>query len=329
MGTEFDKIKSIKCVIDSITDSASEEEISEKIKEIGATLHKENGHFTYKCPDKTKLKQGDVLLRTEALNKLLKTVHPYFERDQYKYFIILTQTCDLVQRSDGPKCRHITIAAVRSLEDFIQKELSEYQKSELEKKACIINKKHESKLIELVRKLYDNNHHDYFYLHEDPTQNFPSSVAFLRISIPLKTEHYATLLEAKKIQLREDFIAKLGWLVGDLYSRVGTQDWVPDPLQEYEFKDWVNVTVKSNCVIISGNKIEKLKKEFKDATIEDVTKEEILLKLSDIKDVDYKLKHMEELKKVITSSEIVPSEKVDELLQLINSSVEIMQCIKS
>jgi hypothetical protein len=55
--------------------------------------------------------------------------------------------------------------------------------------------------------------------------------AILNLSIAIKTpEHYDKCLEAKILELESSFQAKLGWLVGQLYSRVGTQDWPTDRL---------------------------------------------------------------------------------------------------
>ena len=51
------------------------------------------------------------------------------------------------------------------------------------------------------------------------------SVAMLRIEIALHTKHYDTLLSSRRGRLKPAFQAKLGWLVGNLYSRVGTEDW--------------------------------------------------------------------------------------------------------
>ena len=57
-------------------------------------------HFTYKSnPDMQSLCQGDILNPTEELMEVLKTVHPYFLNKQYKYFMVLSQSCDLVRRN--------------------------------------------------------------------------------------------------------------------------------------------------------------------------------------------------------------------------------------
>ena len=62
-------------------------------------------HFTYKrSPDAASLCQGDVLKKTDELMKILKDVHPYFQNDGYKYFMVLSQSCDLVRRN-GQCCK--------------------------------------------------------------------------------------------------------------------------------------------------------------------------------------------------------------------------------
>ena len=75
-----------------------------------------------------------------------------------------------------------------------------------------------------------NKEPDYFFLSDDTSLGFPDRmVAFLKLSISLKADlHYDTCLSAKVLGLTDAFKAKLGWLVGNMYSRVGTPDWVSD-----------------------------------------------------------------------------------------------------
>ena len=76
-------------------------------------------HFTYKAhADMTSLCQGDVLLKTDALSRILESVHPYFLNDEYKYFMVLSQSCDLVRRN-GKNCKTPYITAYY---DAFQKE---------------------------------------------------------------------------------------------------------------------------------------------------------------------------------------------------------------
>lgn len=45
----------------------------------------------------------------------------------------------------------------------------------------------------------------------------------------LRVNHYPVLKETRRGRLSSEFRSKLGWLVGNLYSRIGTQDWNEDP----------------------------------------------------------------------------------------------------
>jgi hypothetical protein len=52
------------------------------------------------------------------------------------------------------------------------------------------------------------------------------AVALLRVSVAVRSqEHYDLLLQCRSGRLQATFQNKLGWLVGNLYSRVGTPDW--------------------------------------------------------------------------------------------------------
>lgn len=65
-------------------------------------------HFTYKeHMEKDSLCQGDILEKTDDLIAILKEVHPYFLNEAYKYFMVLSQSCDLVRRNGKPAKLHI------------------------------------------------------------------------------------------------------------------------------------------------------------------------------------------------------------------------------
>lgn len=191
-------------------------------------------HFTYSKPKAIDLRQGDILLKNEELKGILTVVHPHYIEDEYNHFIILTQSCDLVRR-DGKGCDavYITLGAIRPLNWVLDYELRKYQ-TLLENIVGVCSKGKKAKLADFTRKLFNNNHTEYFYLHEDSALGFhESACALLRISIPLKAEEcYEICLRARIISLTEVFQEKLGWLVGNIYSRVGTEDWDPKLVTE-------------------------------------------------------------------------------------------------
>jgi hypothetical protein len=207
-------------------------------------------HFTYDTVDGQSLQQGDLLERTPELNDLLAEVHPHYaQEDRYPYFVVLTQSCDLVIRDNEQcKARYISIAAVRPLAVAIQRVEERVLSSQAQKVLRYASSDRKGKILEALESLFNNNSKDYFYFHKEPScRLYDSHCAFLNLSIALKASiHYTTLLDARVLSLKSTFQHKLGYLVGNLYSRVGTADWKRDDewksMLEDVMKNVVNVT---------------------------------------------------------------------------------------
>jgi len=190
-------------------------------------------HFTYR-PSDGDLGQGDLLEKTDEVDALLRDVHPHYAKSDYVYFLVLTQSCDLVRRREGVcAAQYITLAAVRPLSLLLERAVSRFQ-DEFARRAGVCGKGEQSgnkrRLEEFVERLLNNNEPEYFYLEPEVGVGLASAAcAFLRLSVAVRAgEHYEKLLRARRLSLADVFQAKLGWLVGQMYSRVGTPDWVPD-----------------------------------------------------------------------------------------------------
>ncbi|WP_425397466.1 hypothetical protein [Aeoliella sp.] len=184
-------------------------------------------HYVYDDPDAAQLFQGDVLKRTDELTDLLRKFHRHYaDHDDYKFFSVLTQTCDLVRR-DGKPCKaaYLTIAAARTLEETLIREAAKKQ-SDWQKETKVVGVKQREELLRFLEHVIDNNEPGYFYLHEDQTLGIhrPCCVV-LALSVALRAQHYDLLLRAKIAQIKDTFQAKLGWLVAQVYGRVGTPEW--------------------------------------------------------------------------------------------------------
>ena len=245
-------------------------------------------HFTYKTPaDIAQLQQGDILNKTDEIKSLLEIVHPHYLKEDYLYFIVLTQTCDLWRRGAKPcKAPYITLAAVRPLDLLLEREIKQYQNQHALSKGKIIDKSFYVKLASFIEKLLNNNAPEYFYLHEDAGLGFSEScVAFLRLSIAIKAkEHYDKCLKAKVLELDDTFKAKLGWLVGNMYSRVGTEDWVPAVLPSTNaFNKKIKSILDQHCYWIDVPEFEaELKKRYSSDVIEAMSAEQLLQLANDI-----------------------------------------------
>lgn len=76
-------------------------------------------HFTYSQTDDSSadLCQGDILKRTIKIDAVFEEFHNYYHtKVANEFYIVLTQSCDLVRRNNTDcKARYISLAPVRKL----------------------------------------------------------------------------------------------------------------------------------------------------------------------------------------------------------------------
>lgn len=280
-------------------------------------------HFTYKSnPDMNSLCQGDILKITDELKEVLTTVHPYFKNEQYKYFMVLTQSCDLVRREKKIcKTPYITLAAVRCFSEFFEKLLISKKYAESNNGYLLMDSKQQSGAYQLLERIYNNTEPDYFFLYKEDLLDFPESmIASLKVSIALKSElHYDACLRAKHLELSDEFKAKLGWLVGNIYSRVGTTDW-ESILTPPQRKSMLTEELQSHCIIGSKEQIRILKKELANNAESLQTQEAVanfILGCPIETPYDKMIKILEDV--VRTSSNDIPQKEKETLIKTIKS----------
>ena len=191
--------------------------------------HEASGlHFTYDKSQAPDLNQGDLIKRTNDVVGMLEQVHPHYAKTAgYDYFLILTQSCDLVRRGGNIcKSNYITLAAVRPLAKVLEREMLK-NCTEVEARIKFSSTKVHQKLSQFLQRLLNNNERDYFYIHREPKVDLKGDYcAFLPLSISVKADlHYEKLLAGRLLQLKESFQHKLGYWAGNMYSRIGTPDW--------------------------------------------------------------------------------------------------------
>lgn len=172
------------------------------------------------------LMQGDILQLTQPLTDIFTSVHPHFADPKYSGFVVVSQSCDLVRRKGG-RCKipYITLGALRPLDQVLQKLLT-YVCHQLA--SSVFDRDDKAEARKFLERLFNQNEQSLglFYLHPDADAGIAvPTVAFLRVCVTLLATHYDVLLEARRGRLCPEFQSKVGWLVGNLYSRVGTRDW--------------------------------------------------------------------------------------------------------
>ena len=168
---------------------------------------------------------------TPAINDLLRVVHPHFHNHPKNlFFMVLTQSCDLVPRGSlACKAPYVVIAPIRSIDAVVDKQLDQFSAADVKAALPVVGNRAKTKLSEFMQRLLNNNEPGFFYLDSEGTELGRDCVAFLNLSIAIKSDlHLQTCIEAKMLQLTDTFQAKLGWLVGQMYSRVGTPDMNAD-----------------------------------------------------------------------------------------------------
>ena len=203
--------------------------------------------------------QGDVLARTPEINSLLESIHPHFHNQpKNQFFMVLTQSCDLVLRNEMCKSPYITIAPVRSLDLVVERHFAQLGDATVGSELRVMGAKNKTKASEFLQRLFNNNEPGYFYLDSEDTPLPGDCVAFLSLSIAIKADlHYKECLAAKVLQLNDTFQAKLGWLVGQMYSRVGTLDWDTKVLNNK-----VQGVLKDAAIWVEDDKIKALEIEY-------------------------------------------------------------------
>jgi hypothetical protein len=285
-------------------------------------------HFTYVSPDLSTLKQGDILHKTEGISNILQEVHPHYLKSDYLSFIILTQSCDLVRRGSNKKCKakYITLAAVRPFRLLIERVIGDYKKINKWPPLNILDDSDRTKFYNFVERLFNNNDPEYFYLNDDASLGFSEScVAFLRLSIAIKSDiHYDSCVEAKILELNDTFKAKLGWLVGNMYSRVGTEDWVPYNLNQGDFVKKINNVLDEYCIWLDIKKFKReLLKSYDLQEIEKFDEAKIKELLSTVKIASMKKSLLNRLEVLLLEKGVVSPDSVKKVIAKIDSDYEI------
>ena len=187
-------------------------------------------HWTYEAFDAgSDLLQGDVFDPTDEMRSILQQVHPHFLDPKYTAFLLVTQSCDLAIRNGRHNTKYLNIAVVRPIEAVLHDFLSHVCRPVVE---GVYLQETKGEAYQLLERLFNQNEQalGLFYLHPELDAGIARpSVALLRVTVTLHVEHYGVLRQARRGRLCSEFRSKLGWLVGNLYSRIGTQDWSEPP----------------------------------------------------------------------------------------------------
>jgi len=219
-------------------------------------------HFTYGSSGKH-LSQGDLIDLTPAVRLLLPEDLTKYAGADLSHVLVLTQSCDLVRRKrDRCDAAFINVAAVLPYSALIDRMIASYQEP-YDKAAKVCALSAQNKLRQFVERLLNNNEEEHFYLEPDVSLGLTEAFcAILRLAAPVPVEQYDVLLASRRLSLCDVFQAKLGYLLGKLYARVGTPDWAPEHMTETAFSAKITTMLGEGTVFVEDKRLKKARSQW-------------------------------------------------------------------
>jgi hypothetical protein len=181
------------------------------------------------------LEQGDLIPRSApVIDQVLRQYHPYHvEKPVNEMFAVLTQSCDLVKHEGRTKTRYIALAPVRPLRTVLDREFDDYLLKTPGGLYVLGSNETQGRYDDFLAKLINNNDSRYFFVPQRVDLQIAEDMCvMLPLAMSIRVEHYDACLAGRVAQVTDLFQAKLGWLLGQQFSRVGTPDWTPEGLAE-------------------------------------------------------------------------------------------------
>jgi hypothetical protein len=242
------------------------------------------------------LSQGDVIEKTPEVVDRVSQAHQYYANAvDYTHFMVITQSCDLIRRRGEFKAPYITVAAVKPLRIAINHYFETTAKPIEHSNFTYQPMSAQDKAKQLLERHLNNTESDYFFL---PRSGHPGLkedlLVFLRLTIALRKEHYDVLSSAKIAELSDVFQAKLGWLKGNIYSRVATPDLSDqgldsDAIKKDFYKEHIPLT---SSIWLSSLQVAQLRSKVKNhASVlgRDLTSDEVLKLIEENADDDVRI----------------------------------------
>jgi hypothetical protein len=286
-------------------------------------------HWTYDQVDAAAdLEQGDIVEPTAFVREILRDVHPHFLDPKYVSFLVLSQSCDLVRRR-GYQGQPINLCVVRELGSIAGRLLELFCGSEISGVFRNENKLEGRRFLERV--INQNEQAiGLFYLHPDADAGVSTpSVAMLRIAIALHTTHYDKIREARRGRLRPEFQAKLGWLVGNLYSRVGTEDWSEPPQRKKEQRVIVDQVMENVSAVQWASADAIARAKTAGLSVEGKTAEQVRDALASFEPQPADHRLLQELARVLAATDLgIPADAQKKVLKRVPNDPVIAELLR-
>ncbi|MDA3814449.1 MAG: hypothetical protein PF570_09400 [Candidatus Cloacimonetes bacterium] len=146
-------------------------------------------------------------------------------------------------------------------------------------------------------------------------------VALLKESFSINSNSidHSVLQEYKIAELNENFRAKLGWLIGDMYARVATKDYIPEIISKEEFGKEVNKTLEKSIIWLDDKKINSGDKQLRN-DLDKLAQDNIRKRLDEIHIPSSKEKIKNLIMEKLKSTSLTPEEVTSITERIIKST---------
>lgn len=196
------------------------------------------------------LLQGDILKVDGNFRQRFKEFYPAIKHpdNEIKYVMVLTQSCDLVKTAKRkPKLNHINVCLVRSLKTLIQRVVDEEIKPVFILDKNLLPRNALDQLKDRISKLLNNTDQKTCFFLPKHAPFTEDMAALLPLSFSFRIDHYDELLRNRVLGLKSEFQAKVGYIISQLYGRIGTPDLI------YQMQD--GKTNKQEIILMAYSKI--------------------------------------------------------------------------
>ena len=195
------------------------------------------------------LLQGDILKVDGQFQKYFDDFYPAIQPSDGKiqYVMVLTQSCDLVKAEKRkPKLSHINVCLVRKLDSVVKRLISDEIKPTVVGNKKLLARDALDQLKDKLSKLLNNtDQKTHFFLpKQDPFKE--DMVAVLPLSFSFRSDHYDLLLENRVLGIKPEFQAKVGHIIGQLYSRIGTPDLHDFGWNDKQTRQYINLLLENS-----------------------------------------------------------------------------------
>lgn len=181
------------------------------------------------------LQQGDILRVDGQFGQYFGEFYPAIQPSDGKieYVMVLTQSCDLVRvKKRKPKLSHVNVCLIRRLSSVIKRLIKdEIKPTEMGGKKILARDALDQLKDKLSKLLNNNDQKTHFFLPKK-TPFEDDMVAVLPLSFSFRVDHYDLLIENRVLGIKPEFQAKVGYTIGQLYSRIATPD-----LHDFDWDD--------------------------------------------------------------------------------------------